>query len=202
MKKINQRQVEFDCEDIFPKRWSPRSLSPEVTKEDLMKCFEAARWAPSSYNGQPWRFVYAINRTPAWDILKQIPNEFNQKWALNAGALVLTVSRKTFAYKNKPNIHYAHDTGAAWMSFALQAEMQGLYTHAMAGIEYEKTKEILKIPEDYEVLAMFAVGKMGSKDSLPQDLKDKEAPSQRKPVSEFTFEGVFQADKPEEKKDE
>ena len=88
------------------------------------------------------------------------------------------------------------------MSFALQAEMQGLYTHAMAGIEYEKAKELLKIPEDYEVLAMFAVGKMGSKDSLPQDLKDKEAPSQRKPVSEFTFEGVFQADKPEEKKDE
>ncbi len=195
MTTVNQRELEYDCNEMFPNRWSPRALTGTITKEDLMKCFEAARWAPSSYNAQPWRFVYALKDTEAWKTLSQIPNEFNQKWCLNAAALILVIARETFEYKNKPNAHHEFDSGSAWISLSFQANKLGYHTHAMAGIEHDKAKTLLNIPEGYKTIAMVAIGKLGNKEQLPDDLKDQESPNTRKNISEFAFEGEFKADK-------
>lgn len=189
------RETEHEIDPIFVERWSPRAMSGEpVTREELMRLFEAARWAPSSYNGQPWRFVYALRDTDAWDRFFPWMVEFNQGWTKNAGALVLVVSRKTFEHNGKPATTHSFDTGAAWQNLALQGTRQGLVVHAMQGFDYDAAAETLDLPDHYAVECLVAVGRPGEADSLGDDLAEQEKPNGRKSVAEIAFEGGLPAD--------
>ncbi len=187
-----ERKATYPIGNIFLQRWSPRAMTGEqLSEQKLLSLFEAARWAPSSYNNQPWRFLYAKRNTKEWDVFFDLMVEFNQSWAKNASALVVVVSKKTFDFNGKPAQTHSFDTGAAWMSLALQATKQGLVTHGMQGFDYDKAKKVLNVPDDYNVEAMLAIGKQGEKDLLPKEMQDKEEPSDRKKLSEIAWEGKF-----------
>lgn len=186
------RNAEHDIDPLILNRWSPRAMSGrQISDEDLMRLFEAARWAPSSYNGQPWRFIYAKRNTKYWDKFLNLMVDFNKSWAKNAAVLVVIVSRKNFEHNEQPSVTHQFDAGAAWENLALQAETQGLVTHGMQGFDYEKTRKELSIPEGYDVLAMIAVGKPAPKEILPVELQQREQPSDRKRLSEIIMEGQF-----------
>lgn len=173
-------------------RWSPRSMSGEpLSEQELLSLFEAARWAPSSYNNQPWRFLYAKKDSPEWPLFFNLMIPFNQEWAKNAAALLVVVSAKLFSHNNKPCRTHSFDTGAAWMSLALQASTLGLVAHGMAGFDYEKAAKDLEIPDTHQVEAMVAIGKPAPKEKLPEALREKEAPSSRNPVAAFVIAGKF-----------
>lgn len=186
------REAEHEIDDLFLRRWSPRAMSGEPLSDDeIGSLFEAARWAPSSYNGQPWRFLYARRDTPQWRRFFDLMVEFNQSWAANAAVLIVAVSRKTFEHNDKPARTHSFDTGAAWMSLALAATQKDLVAHGMQGFDYSRAADELAIPEGYAVEAMVAVGKPGHREDLPEDMQEKEQPSSRKSVSEIAFEGSF-----------
>lgn len=191
MEKTN-RKAQYPVLDLILNRWSPRAMSGEsISDAELMPLFEAARWAPSSYNSQPWRFIYAKRDTPAWEVMYDLLVQANKEWAKNAAVLVVIVSRNTFEYNNKPSKTHTFDTGSAWENLALQGAANGLVVHGMEGFDYQKAKETLRIPDGYTVEAMCAIGRPGKKENLPQKMQEKEAPSDRKPLTEFVFEGTF-----------
>ncbi len=188
---FNYRKTEHDIDPLFVKRWSPRAMSGDpISHEELMTLFEAARWAPSSYNEQPWTFLYARKDTESWDLFYDLLVEFNKRWAIKAAALVLILSRKHFS-NGKYNPVHVFDAGSAWENMALQGTLKGLVLHGMAGFDYDKARIVLDVPGKYDVVAMFAVGKPGKKEDLPEDIRQKESPSTRKSVSEIVMEGKF-----------
>ena len=162
-----------------------------IQEEELLPLFEAARWAPSSYNGQPWRFIVARKDTPSWETFLNLLIEFNRSWADKAAALVVICSHQNFEFNNKPSITHQFDTGAAWENLALEASHRGLVAHGMEGFDYEKARKELHIPPEYDVLAIVAIGKPGKKEELSPALQEREVPSQRKPLKEILFEGEF-----------
>ena len=173
-------------------RWSPRSMTGEELKnEDIMSLFEAARWAPSSYNNQPWRFIYARRNTEHWDRLFNLLAEGNKTWAKNSALLVVVISRKNFEYNEEPARTHQFDAGFAWGNLALEAYSRGIVTHAMQGFDYEKARADLEIPTDFEVMAMIAIGKKGPKEILPPELQEKEKLSDRKPLKDIIMEGIY-----------
>jgi nitroreductase len=191
MKEINGRKTEYEINDIFLKRYSPRAFSGEaVSKEELMTLFEAARWAPSSSNIQPWRFIYAMNGTPEFDKLMSVLVDFNKDWCKRASVLILTISNK-MSPKGGPSVTHSFDTGSAWENLALQASTMNLIAHGMAGFDYAKAKAEFSIADDYAVEMMIAVGKHGNMQDLPEHLKAGEKPNDRKPLAEMVFEGSF-----------
>ncbi len=177
--------------ELLLDRWSPRALSGEsITDEQLAILFEAARWAPSSYDNQPWRFIYAKRDTLAWDSFVNLLDDANKKWAVNAAVLMVIAS----AHKTKEGYTirtHSFCTGAAWENLALQASSMGLVAHGMEGFDYDKAKKDLIIPDGYTVEAMCAVGKPGKVSALPKELQEREKPSGRNPIETFTYEGVF-----------
>ena len=186
------RHPDYDINPLILNRWSPRAMSgEEIPDADLMRLFEAARWAPSSYNGQPWRFIYAKRNTELWDRLFNLMVDFNKSWAKNAAVLLVIISRKNFESNEQPSVTHQFDTGAAWENLALQGEAQGLVTHGMQGFDYEKARKDLSIPEGYDVMAMVAIGKPAPKEILPSEIQQREQPSDRKPLSEIIMEGYF-----------
>jgi nitroreductase len=192
LKTAPHRQSEYPVEPLFPERWSPRAMSgAHIGKATLMTLFEAARWAPSSNNAQPWRFVYAMRATPAWPRFLALLTPRNQSWCAHAGALVLIASRRDFEATAKPNQTHSFDTGSAWMSLALQASLLGLIAHGMAGFDYGAAGELVGLPDGYAVEAMCALGYPGPLENLPEEMRARETPSGRKPVSAFAFEGRF-----------
>ena len=185
-------QAQHPVDELFLDRWSPRAMSGEgVTDEELMTLFEAARWAPSSYNNQPWRILYARRETEQWPVFFGLLVEGNRAWAKAAAALLLFVSKETFDFNGKPYPTHSFDTGAAWENLALQATMLGLVTHGMQGFDYERARSELNIPEGFRVEAMIAVGRPGDPAQLPESLREREGPSGRKALSEITCEGAF-----------
>lgn len=178
---------------LIEERWSPRAMSgAPMTDEELLPLFEAARWAPSCYNNQPWRFIYAKRDNPdEWRRLFDLMVEFNQGWAKNASVLVVVISKNTFDHNGKPAVTHSYDTGAAWMSLALEATARGLVTHGMQGFDYEKARKSLGIPDDYTVEAMIAIGKKGKKEDLSKELQEREHPSPRRPLTEIIMRGSF-----------
>ena len=173
-------------------RWSPRAMSgEEISDMELMRLFEAARWAPSSYNGQPWRFIYAKRNTEHWDKLFNLMGDFNKSWTKNAAVLLVIISRKNFEHDEKPSVTHQFDAGAAWENLALQGETQGLVTHGMQGFDYEKARTDLSVPDAFDVMAMVAIGKPAPKEILPPEVRQREHPSDRKPLSEIIMEGHF-----------
>lgn len=186
------RKPEFEVSDIILNRWSPRSFSGEdLSDRDLYSLFEAARWAPSSYNNQPWRFIYARRGSEEWGPIFGLLGDFNKIWCAKASALAVLVSRKTFEHNGQPSFTHQFDTGAAWQNLALQATSQGLATHAMAGFDYEMARKVLEVPDEYEVMAMIAIGRRAPREGLPADLQQREVPSNRKPLGEILMLGKF-----------
>jgi nitroreductase len=164
-----------------------------IHDEELMCLFEAARWAPSSYNNQPWRFVYAKKNTPNWETFFNLLVDANKEWAKNASVLVVIISADNFKYNGKPSRTHSFDTGAASQNLALQGYAQGLVVHCMEGFDYERARKELSIPADHTVEAMFAIGKPSSITVLSEAQQSKEVPSDRKKIVEFVFEGEFKA---------
>ena len=186
------RKVEKNINRLFVNRWSPRAMSgEEISNDDLMGLFEAARWAPSSYNNQPWRFIYAKRNTDHWPTLISLLVEGNKIWAQNAAVIVVVISRKNFEFNEKPAITHQFDAGAAWENLALEATSRGLVTHGMQGFDYKQAREELGVPENFDVMAMIAIGKLGQKENLPLNLQEREYPSDRKPLEEIVMEGKF-----------
>ncbi len=194
-KGSSERIADYPISELFLNRWSPRALSGEaMTDEELMVLFEAARWAPSSNNEQPWRFVYAHRDSQDWEKFFGILSDFNRLWCKNASVLACLVAKKTFAKDNKPNRNHMSDSGSAWENLALQASLNGYIAHGMAGYDVEKARKELKIPDDYEVVHMIAIGKPGELDMIPERMQKSEKPNSRNPVEEFAFEGEFKED--------
>lgn len=176
---------------IFPDRWSPRAMSGEdIPDETLRTLLEAARWAPSSMNNQPWRILYAHRSCAHWPLFFDLLVDANKVWCQRAAALVLFVSKTTFD-TGKPCRTHSYDTGAAWMSLALQGSMLGLVVHGMQGFDYDRARLSLEIPDDYQVEAMAAIGRPGDVAELPEHLQARETPSDRKGLELIAGEGPF-----------
>ena len=189
---LEHRTADHPILDLFLKRWSPRAMSGEpLSDAELMALFEAARWAPSTYNEQEWRFLYARNGSPQWPAFFGLLMEANQAWCKNAAVLVVVLSKKTFTRNGKPNPVNSFDTRAAFENMALQAAHLGLVCHGMAGFDYAKAREDLKVPDDYDVEAMVALGRPGDPDALPPEVRKIETPSGRRPLREMVCEGPF-----------
>jgi len=187
------RTPHHPIDPIFFRRWSPRAFSGEpIPDEVLMSFFEAARWAPSAMNAQPWRFVYAHRGTPAFERFLSALAPGNQAWAGRASALVGLASATTHAAAGSdaplPSASHAFDAGAAWAQFALQAHLKGWSTHAMGGFDRARAVEALAIPPDHELQVFVAVGRRGDAATLPDWARAREQPSDRRPLEELVRE--------------
>jgi nitroreductase len=180
--------------ELFARRWSPRAFDERpVEPEKLRSLFEAARWAPSSNNEQPWRFFLATkDHQTEYDRLLACLVEGNRKWAFRAPVLILSVASMTFEDGARPNRHAYHDTGLAAENLVLQATASGLVAHQMAGFHVDKARANLNIPQGFEPVAMIAVGYPGDPNVLPDYLKQRElAPRRRNAISAFVFSGEW-----------
>ncbi len=182
---LNNRMPEAEVNPIFPGRWSPRAFDPKpIPVATLRSLFEAAKWAPSCYNEQPWLFLHSTTEAERLEYLSILVKK-NQEWAKNAPVLAFLFARRSFAMNGKPNRWAVFDCGAAWMSLALQARMLGLYAHAMAGYDPERAYGVLRVQkEEYEIICAIAIGGYGSRADLPEDFLAMEAPNDRKPLAE------------------
>jgi nitroreductase len=192
--RATKRTPHGEIDPQFIQRWSSRSfLSDPLDPAELASLFEAARWAPSASNVQPWLFVYA-DEEESLTRLRPIVRDGNRRWADRAPLLVIVFARLNNPKTGEPNRLAAFDAGAAWMSLALQALKLGLSAHAMGGIHHDRAHELLGVPKDeFQCLCGIAVGKRGSPHSLPEDLQAREVPSDRKPVHEFAHRGVYRS---------
>ena len=184
--------VAYPIHDILQRRWSPRAFAETMVEpEKLQSLFEAARWAPSSNNEQPWHFIVGMkDDAPTYDRLFHCLKEGNKKWAFRASVLLLSVVRLNFEDEGTANRHAWHDTGMAAFSLTLQATALGLIAHQMAGFDVEKARADLGIPPGFEPAAMIAVGYPGDPAMLDEKLRQRElAPRERKPVSEIVSAG-------------
>jgi len=180
--------------DLIRNRWSPRAFSDKpVEPTVLASLFEAARWAASSYNDQPWSYLVATKDDPEnFTKMVGVLVEFNQNWAKNAPVLAISVARRNFAHDGTPNRNAQYDTGAATALLSVEATARGLVVHQMAGFDPEKARKTFGIPEGWDAMAAIAVGYPGNPDSLPPKLKDRElAPRTRKPIREFVMTGSW-----------
>jgi nitroreductase len=184
----------YPIHDLLRQRWSPRAFDDRpIEPEKLRSLCEAARWAPSSNNEQPWRFIVANkDYETEWNRLLACLVEGNRKWAYRAPVLILSVASLNFEDDSTPNRHAFYDTGMAVENLVLQATALGLSAHQMAGFDVEKARADLKIPSGYEPVAMIAVGYPGDLASLPDRLRERELqPRSRRPISEWTFSGQW-----------
>jgi nitroreductase len=189
---LEYRKADHPVEPLLVARWSPRAMNGDaLTDEEMLTLFEAARWAPSTYNEQEWRFLYARRGTPQWPTFFDLLVEGNQAWCKDAGLLVVVLAHKVFSKNNKPNPVHLFDSGCAFENLALQGAAMGLVVHGMQGFDFDKTRTALNVPDDYAVAAMFAAGRPGDPNQLPEQLQQRETPSDRKPVEQIICEGAF-----------
>ena len=198
MTTANGRQSDYPIDPLFLERWSPRAFTAEsIAQTDLLTMIEAARWAASSYNSQPWRFLYARRETAHWDKFLGLLVPFNQSWAVHASALVVLVSNSVMrppgAERDVPSHSHSHDAGAAAACFALQATRMGWQAHGMVGFDIDRAFAELNVPQGYRVEAAYAVGKVGDKSRLPEAMQARETPNTRRPLGEIALEGGFPA---------
>ena len=194
----NPRKPAHPVDPLFTDRWSPRSFTAEdIPVETLMTMLEAARWSPSSYNSQPWRFLWARRGTPQFQTFLDLLVPGNRTWCENASALVFIASSKTMSVPGKdepvPSRTHSFDAGAAWMALSLQAHQLGWHSHGMIGLDYDAAVKALRVPEGFHLEMGLAIGKRDEPEKLPEALKKREAPNDRKPLSEIAFEGGFPA---------
>lgn len=196
---LDLRRPDAAIDPLFAQRWSPRAFTDETLDDaTLLGFFEAARWAPSSFNAQPWRFRYGKRGTAAWQPLVDALLPFNRAWAERAAVLVAVMSRTRWTPPGKTDAQplgsHAFDAGAAWAQLALQVTRAGWHAHAMGGFDAVRLRDGLRIPEDHAVHAVVAIGRRGDKASLPEALQAREAPSLRMPRSDWVGEGPFRVD--------
>ncbi|MDX1252334.1 MAG: nitroreductase family protein [Gammaproteobacteria bacterium] len=180
--------------DLIARRWSGRAFDAgkPVSREQILSLLEAARWAPSCYGDEPWRFIVWDKNSDAasWHEAFACLGEFNQQWVKNAPVLVLATAGGAFHHNGKPNRWGQYDTGAAAENLCLQAAAQGLMAHQMGGFDTGKTRKSFNIPLEYECMAMIAVGHPASADVLEGDIKTRELSERlRSPLEERFFEG-------------
>ena len=192
----NQRTSEHPVDSNFLERWSPRAFAAtSMPRADLLTILEAARWAPSSYNIQPWRFLYSERQDANWPRYLDVLLPFNLQWAQHASALVVVLSDTVMPgdaeQGQKLSRTHSFDAGAAWAQLALQATSLGYHAHAMAGIDIEKTRESLQVPDHFQVEIAIAVGVRAEPSALPEVLREREYPSDRLPLDEIAFAGLF-----------
>jgi nitroreductase len=191
IKGSEHRKSTHPIDPIFIDRWSARAMSGEpITRAELMTLFEAARWAPSSMNFQPWRMLYALRDTPAWPLYLDLLMERNRMWAQQAGVLVLFISRTTFD-DGRPCVTHSFDTGAAWENFALQASERRFVVHGMRGFDADRARRVLNIPPAFQIEAIAAVGRPGPLDALHASFHAYEQPNDRHPLARIVCEGHF-----------
>lgn len=185
------RKAMYPVEKTLISRWSPRAFADKpVTEFELLQLAEAARWAPSSYNKQPWHFIMARKHVDdLWDTVLNSMVPFNQSWAKNAGAFIIVLAQTE--QNGQPIPSYAFDTGAAVQNMALQASSMGLAFHIIEGFDKEPLLTALELPEGYQLLVLCVVGKPGSSKDLAPELQEREKPSDRKPIADFTSHGSF-----------
>lgn len=188
------RSTSLSVDPQFIERWSPRAFDGSaIVEETLLAVLDAARWAPSAYNYQPWRFVYAHRGDQNWESLLGLLLSFNAAWAGQASALVFILSDKVIVApgttEETPATTASFDAGAAWAQLALQAHLLGLHTHAMAGFDHARAPDVLGAGDRYKVEAAIAIGRRGDKASLSEALQAREAPSPRKALQELAFAG-------------
>jgi len=184
------RKSKYNINPLILERWSPRAMSGEnITKKELMTIFEAGRFAPSAYNKQPWKFLYAFKDDFEWSLFFDTLVDFNKEWAKNSSVLVLIISDK-FIFDRESNVN-KFDAGAAWENMALQASSMGLVVHGMSGFDYNKIRNNLNIPEDYDIVIIFAIGKKGSINNLSKEFQEREKISKRKDLSEIVIKGKY-----------
>lgn len=194
MTALTSRTPTHDIEPLFASRWSTKAYAGEAIPDDLLfKSFEAARWAPSGGNGQPWRFIYSKRDSATWPQFLSLVNERNQVWAANASALVVLLSKKIRQTPEGPRPSRSHsfDAGAAWSNFAHQTHLSGFSTRAIGGFDRPAARISLEVPEDYEIEVFIAIGKPADKTVLPEPLQAANQPSGRLPLSELISDGRF-----------
>jgi nitroreductase len=186
------RKPEYEVSPMFTERWSPRAfLDKAVPTDVLYSVLEAAKWAPSAANWQPWRFIIARSETDR-EKFHSFINDRNREWCEKAPVIILILSKVTNP-DGKANRFHSFDTGAAWANLAMQASMLGLVTHGMGGFDQDKARQLLNIPEDYDIHAVVALGYQGNTEDLPESFQDREKPSERRPLAETVFEGTFES---------
>jgi len=187
-----QREHHSGVDEIFYKRWSPRSFNKVAIPKNILEAiFDAARWSPSCFNAQPWRFITASSEAMFAKFLTLL-SEKNQLWASNASVLGFICSKNEFDHNPRTNRMAPFDSGAAWMAMTMQARMFGLYTHAMAGIDVDAVYDLLEIDRNnYTVQCGFALGAIEDPNQLDPAFIEKEKPSARKPLTEIWFENSF-----------
>ena len=187
---IKKANTDHSIHELITNRWSPYKFANRlVPKEDLLSLFEAARWAPSSYNEQPWRFIMATkDQSREFEKLLSCLVPANQEWAKNASVLVLGITHLTFDRNGKINKAAIHDLGAAVSHLSFEATSRGISVHQMIGIEPQTARETYSIPKDYEVLTAFAIGYSDLSETADDALTERDqTPRARKKVSEFVF---------------
>lgn len=193
-----ERTPNHPIEPLFIHRWSPRAYqSASMPSSDLFSMLEAARWAPSAYNTQPWRFLYSLRDDAHWHIYLSLLDAGNANWAGDASALIVVLSDTEMPDdKNRPptqSRYHSFDTGASWAQLALQATALGYQAHAMAGIDFDRTRKKLAVPETFRIEVVIAIGKPAAPSILPPALQVREKQSQRRPLSNTAFAGIFPA---------
>jgi nitroreductase len=197
--KAGERSAGTPVSSLFIGRWSSRAMTAEpIPDEILFAMFEAARFAPSSFNSQPWRFAFARRGEPDFDKFLACLSEMNQVWAKHASALVLIASKAAFTPAGKTeqalSASASFDTGAAWASLAFQAALLGWTTRAMGGFDKDRARVAARAPESLKLEAMIAIGRRGDASSLPPDRQPMEKPNARKAIADIVFAGGFPAD--------
>jgi len=185
---------DFPVHELIRERWSPRAFADKPVPQDVLRSiFEAARWAPSSNNEQPWAYIVATKEHKEnFEKMLSVLVEFNAGWAKSASVVALAVARLTFAKNNTPNRNAQYDTGAASALLSMEATAHGLAVHQMAGFDPEKARQVFGIPPGWEPIAALAIGYQGDPASLSPPLKDREiAPRTRKPIAEFVMAGQW-----------
>ncbi len=192
-------QTQYPIEDVLRQRWSPLAFSDRMVEpEKLRSVLEAARWAASSYNEQPWSFIVATSDNKAeFDRLLSCLAEGNQEWARNAPILMLSVAKLNFERNGVENRHAFHDVGAASAELAIQATANGLFIHQMAGFDVPLAQQTYSIPDGYEPVAAIALGYLGDPTTLSERLQQREnSPRTRKPLEKFVFSGSWNQTSP------
>lgn len=192
------RAVTRPVDPLFLDRWSPRAFdASSLPQADLDTLLDAARWAPSAFNYQPWRFLYAHRDSADWARFLGLLLPFNQSWVQHASVQTFilsdSLSSAPGSQETKPSHSHSFDAGAAWALLALQATRMGYHTHAMTGVDFDAARRELAVPDRFRIEAAVAIGRMGDKAILPEALQAREAPSGRNPIDSFAFAGNFVA---------
>lgn len=187
---VKLASTDFPVHPLIQRRWSPRAFADRpVEPEKLLSLLEAARWAPSSGNGQPWHFFLGVRGTPAHAALVDVLKEGNASWAAQAPVLMLTVAKMTTG-SGRPHTHALYDVGLAVMNLTLQATALDLYVHQMGGFYADRARQRFAIPEGFEPVTAIAIGYLGDPEMLDEKNRERErSPRSRRPLSEFVFEG-------------